>query len=90
MLAFNYPPGIEDGKFRKLLDDKFDVLVAGGFGEFRGKVFRIGCMGEVNTPHVLTTVTAVSAALNQLGYQNSTAAALEEALKVLSQLNPST
>jgi len=87
VLAFNYPQGIEDSKFRKLLDEKFDVLVAGGFGEFRGKVFRIGCMGEVNTPHVLTTVTAVSAALNQLGYHNSTAAALDEALKVLSQLN---
>ncbi|MEM3614212.1 MAG: alanine--glyoxylate aminotransferase family protein, partial [Nitrososphaerales archaeon] len=39
VLAFNYPTGIEDAKFRKLLDDKFDVLVAGGFGEFRGKVF---------------------------------------------------
>ncbi len=87
VLAFNYPAGIDDTKFRHLLDEKFDVLVAGGFGTFRGKVFRIGSMGEVNTPHVLTTVTAVSAALNQLGYQNDTAAALNEAIKVLSQLN---
>ena len=39
-------PGIDDKKFRELLSTKFKVLLAGGFGELKGKVFRVGCMAK--------------------------------------------
>ena len=48
VIALNYLPGLEDKVFRNTLAEKFRVLVAGGFGHLKGKVFRVGCMGEVN------------------------------------------
>ena len=46
VIAVNYLPGMDDKKFRGLLSDEFKVLVAGGFGDLKGKVFRVGSMGE--------------------------------------------
>jgi aspartate aminotransferase-like enzyme len=67
VLAVNYLPGIEDKKFRDLLSNEFKVLVAGGFGNLKGKVFRIGSMGEVNKYHVIRTLSSVESALRILG-----------------------
>ncbi len=56
VLAVNYKDDMEDKKFRGLLADQFRVLVAGGFGDLKGKVWRVGSMGEVHKYHVLRTL----------------------------------
>jgi len=68
VIAVNYLSGIEDKKFRDLLSNEFRVLVAGGFGNLKGKVFRIGSMGEVSKYHVIRTLSSVSSALRMLGF----------------------
>ena len=67
VIAVNYLPGIDDKRFRELLSSKFKVLVAGGFGELKGKVFRVGCMGEVSSYHVMRTLSAISSSMSILG-----------------------
>jgi aspartate aminotransferase-like enzyme len=67
VIAVNYLPGIDDKKFRGLISTKFKVLLAGGFGELKGKVFRVGCMGEVSSYHVMRTLSAISSAMSILG-----------------------
>jgi aspartate aminotransferase-like enzyme len=67
VLAVNYLPGIDDKKFRELISTKFKVLIAGGFGELKGKVFRVGCMGEVSSYHVMRTLSAISSSMSILG-----------------------
>ena len=69
VIAVNYLPGIDDKKFRELLSTKFKVLLAGGFGELKGKVFRVGCMGEVSGYHVMRTLSAISSSMSILGVQ---------------------
>ena len=69
IIALNYLDGLEDKTFRNTLAQKFRVLVAGGFGNLKGKVFRIGCMGEVNKYHVMRTISAISSTLAIMGYQ---------------------
>jgi aspartate aminotransferase-like enzyme len=49
------------------LSNEFKVLVAGGFGNLKGKVFRIGSMGEVNKYHVIRTLSSVESTLRILG-----------------------
>lgn len=79
VIALNYRDGIEDKKFRAFLANEFKVLVAGGFGELKGKVWRIGSMGEVNRYHVMRTLSAISSALNIMGIKtNSNALAVAE------------
>ncbi|HMG38826.1 MAG TPA: alanine--glyoxylate aminotransferase family protein [Nitrososphaeraceae archaeon] len=67
VIAVNYLPGIDDKKFRELISSKFKVLIAGGFGELKGKVFRVGCMGEVSSYHVMRTLSAISSSMSILG-----------------------
>ncbi|MGD9672197.1 MAG: alanine--glyoxylate aminotransferase family protein [Candidatus Nitrosocosmicus sp.] len=67
VIAVNYLEGVDDKKFRDLLSDQFRVLVAGGFGNLKGKVFRIGSMGEVNKYHVVRTLSAIESAFQMMG-----------------------
>ena len=78
IIALNYLDGLEDKTFRNTLAQKFRVLVAGGFGNLKGKVFRIGCMGEVNKYHVMRTISAISSTLAIMGYQTNA----QEGLKI--------
>jgi aspartate aminotransferase-like enzyme len=86
IIALNYLDGLEDKTFRSTLADKFKVLVAGGFGDLKGKVFRVGCMGEVSPYHVMRTISAISSTLAMMGYDVDSQAGLktaEEKLKAL-------
>jgi aspartate aminotransferase-like enzyme len=87
VIAVNYLPGMEDKKFRGLLSEQFKVLVAGGFGDLKGKVFRVGSMGEVNRYHVMRTLSSIASAINILGLKanpEATSVALEK-MKPLQQ-----
>ena len=59
VVASYYPQGVDDAKFRKSLAHDKGVVVAGGFGPFAGKVFRVGCMGQINEGYVRTTLEAI-------------------------------
>ncbi len=67
VIAINYIPGMDDKKFRGLLSQQFRILVAGGFGDLKGKVFRIGSMGEVSKYHVMRTLSSIASVMNILG-----------------------
>src|SRR5262249_53593639 len=71
IIAVNYLQGMDDKKFRDLLSNQFKVLVAGGFGDLKGKVFRVGSMGEVSRYHVMRTISAISSAMNMLGLKTN-------------------
>lgn len=78
IIALNYLDGLEDKIFRNTLAEKFRVLVAGGFGNLKGKVFRVGCMGEVNRYHVMRTISAISSTLAMMGHKTNA----QEGLKI--------
>jgi aspartate aminotransferase-like enzyme len=59
VVASYYPQGVDDAKFRKELSHDRGVVIAGGFGPFAGKVFRVGCMGQINEEFVGTTLKAI-------------------------------
>ena len=86
VVSMAYPPGVEDRAFRETVEDRFGVVLAGGFGELKGKMFRIGNMGEVNRWHVMTTLAAIGGALSLTGYETDLPSMLkvaEEELKAL-------
>src|SRR5918993_3751961 len=81
VIAAKYIDGMDDKQFRTLMSNEFRVLVAGGFGELKGKVFRIGSMGEVNKYHVTRTLPSIISSMNLLGLkvnQEAAAVALEK------------
>ena len=86
IVALNYLDGLEDKIFRNTLAEKFRVLVAGGFGDLKGKVFRVGCMGEVSPYHVMRTISAISATLSMMGFNVDAQAGLKTAEEKLKSL----
>lgn len=86
IIALNYLQGLEDNTFRNTLAKKFRVLVAGGFGNLKGKVFRVGCMGEVHRYHVMRTISAISSTLDMMNYKTNTTDALKVAEEKLKDL----
>jgi len=55
---------VDDAKFRAALDRDKGIVIAGGFGPFKGKVFRVGCMGQINEGFVDRTLKAVGEELS--------------------------
>jgi len=86
VIALNYLEGLEDKTFRNTLAQKFRVLVAGGFGNLKGKVFRVGCMGEVHRYHVMRTVSSIASTLDMMGYNVDAKAGLKIAEEKLKDL----
>ncbi len=86
IVALNYLDGLQDKIFRDTLAKKFKVLVAGGFGDLKGKVFRVGCMGEVSPYHVTRTISSISSTLAIMGYETDPQAGLKAAEEKLNDL----
>jgi alanine-glyoxylate transaminase/serine-glyoxylate transaminase/serine-pyruvate transaminase len=44
--AVKLPTGVDDGEYRRRLLDDFNIEVGGGLGDFAGKIWRVGLMGN--------------------------------------------
>ena len=79
-----YPDKVQDVEFRKTMNEKFGVEIAGGLGPLKGTTFRVGHMGGVNRQDLLATVGAIEAALIEQAYDFSLGSGTAAALKSLS------
>lgn len=64
----NYPPGIEDKRFRSLYYEN-GVVVAGGLAQTAGRVFRMGHMGNLSASQVYFALDALELTLGSLAFQ---------------------
>lgn len=63
------PEGVSDVEVRRRLLREYGIEIAGGLGPLRGKIVRIGLMGEGSTArNVLTFLSAFGSALEAEGY----------------------
>ncbi|MHB8032583.1 aminotransferase [Clostridium botulinum] len=64
------PKEIEDKALRTYMQDKYNVIIAGSFGYLKGKVIRIGHMGEnAKVDKIAYTLFALRNSLEHLGYK---------------------
>lgn len=77
-----YPPdGIEADKLRSHLLNRYGVRLAGGQGELKGKIVRLGHMGYFDEVDVLGALAAVELSVRDLGFSNYLGAGMLAALK---------
>lgn len=76
------PDGVEWAKFYSEMKAR-GVEIAGGLGELRGKIFRIGHMGEVTANDVIATLASLERSLAKLGYKVELGSAVRAAQEVL-------
>ncbi len=81
--AVKAPDGVDEAKARKFLLEKYGIEIGGGLGDFKGKAWRIGLMGESSRRnYVILLLAALGDALIQQGYKANVGSSIEAALEV--------
>ena len=83
VVAVKKPDEVNDIEVRSKLEKDYGVLVAGGLGEFKGKAFRVGCMGAISEFEVIATISAFESALLDVGYEIELGVGVKAARKSL-------
>lgn len=85
LVCVTIPSRIDDGSVRSQLLTRFGIEIGGGLGQLKGKVWRIGLMGESCTEaNVLTFLNAVEDIGIREGWVSTPGAALQAAAQVYS------
>ncbi|MBI4220496.1 MAG: alanine--glyoxylate aminotransferase family protein, partial [Chloroflexi bacterium] len=80
------PAGVDDQKVRQQLLDDYGIEIGRGLGQFQGKVWRIGLMGESAQPqNVLALLAALERVLPVHGYEVGVGAGVAAASAALSR-----
>ncbi len=78
------PEGIDDVVVRQKLLEGYNIEIGGGLGDLRGKVWRIGLMGEsAREANVFALLSAMETIFPILGYEVASGASLASAQKAL-------
>ena len=82
------PDNIPDADVRGQLLSRYGIDIGGVFGPLKGKVWRIGLMGESSTEaNVLSLLNALEALFLQGGWLRSPGVALQAASRVYSRVS---
>jgi alanine-glyoxylate transaminase/serine-glyoxylate transaminase/serine-pyruvate transaminase len=61
------PVGIDADAIRKLVQQRFDLSLGTGLGKLKGRMFRIGHLGDSNDLTLLATLTGIEMGLKLSG-----------------------
>jgi alanine-glyoxylate transaminase/serine-glyoxylate transaminase/serine-pyruvate transaminase len=61
------PPGVDADALRKLIHDRFDLSLGTGLGKIRGRMFRIGHLGDCNDLTLMAALSGVEMGLKLAG-----------------------
>ncbi len=80
--AVKVPQGIDGEKLVKTMRDTYNVTIAGGQDELKGKVFRIAHMGYIEEFDIIVAISCLEKVLAQMGYKFSLGAGVKAAEEV--------
>jgi len=77
--AVHAPAGLDSSALVRFAREERNVLISGGQGELKGRIFRIGHMGMADLPMIERTLQAVADGLANLGHECDASAMIEAA-----------
>jgi aspartate aminotransferase-like enzyme len=80
--AIRIPEGLSDDDVRGVMKREHGILLAGGQGKLKGKIFRIGHMGNVGYGDLVEAIAALERVLLKAGHGVELGAGLREAQQV--------
>ncbi|MBI4550340.1 MAG: alanine--glyoxylate aminotransferase family protein [Candidatus Omnitrophica bacterium] len=75
--AVKVPAGIDGSKLLKVLQDEYGVVMAGGQGEMKGKIFRVAHMGHITQDDLAQGFNCLEELLQKMGYSFTRGAGLK-------------
>lgn len=76
--TFLTPAGIDSEKLRDHLESKYNLTVMGGQEKLKGKVIRVGTLGDVGREEVRETLLRIAKGLTDLGFKADGPAAVKK------------
>jgi alanine-glyoxylate transaminase/serine-glyoxylate transaminase/serine-pyruvate transaminase len=61
------PPGVDADALRKLIHDRFDLSLGTGLGKVKGRMFRLGHLGDCNDLTLMAMLCGVEMGLKLAG-----------------------
>ncbi|MEO5575502.1 MAG: alanine--glyoxylate aminotransferase family protein [Gaiellaceae bacterium] len=86
--AARMPDGLDSSELTLVLRERHGVTIAGGQGELKDAIFRIGHIGWYDEFDVATALNAVELVLHELGAPIERGVAASRALEVYSEVSP--
>lgn len=80
--AINIPEGLTDDDIRGVMKREHGILLAGGQGKLKGKIFRIGHMGNVGYGDLIEALAALERVLLRAGHELNLGGGIKEAQRV--------
>lgn len=78
LITIQIPEGVDDGGVRRRLLEEFNIEIGGGLGPLKGKIWRIGTMGEgARLEPLVRVLSALEAILKRAGGVKAALAAWE-------------
>ncbi|MDD5593312.1 MAG: alanine--glyoxylate aminotransferase family protein [Candidatus Margulisbacteria bacterium] len=77
------PEGVDGEAVRAAMRDEFNVEVAPGQGELKGKIFRIGHLGYIDSLDIIGAWAAVEVLFKRLGAKTNFGAGVKAAMEML-------
>jgi len=81
------PEGIGANRVRQLMQDEFNIILAGGQQRLNDVIFRIGHLGYVRELDLLSVLTALEIVLIKLGYLVEPGKGIKKAQKILLEMH---
>ena len=75
------PPGIDAARLIRNLQERFGIVVAGGQGELKGKIIRIGHLGYFDLVDVFAVISAIEICLLELGAPTDLGSGIKGAMR---------
>jgi aspartate aminotransferase-like enzyme len=82
VVAIEVPDGLDGDAIRKTLRELRGIVIGGGQGPLKGKLFRIGTMGDLSQTDVLGALGALEIALLEAGHSLKLGSGVQAALRV--------
>jgi aspartate aminotransferase-like enzyme len=82
VVAIRVPEGVDGPAVARALREEHGVVIGGGQQELKGKIWRIGTMGNLSQGDVLGAIGALEIVLRRLGHSAPRAGGLRAALEV--------
>lgn len=82
VVAIDVPEGISGDAIRKRLREERGIVLGGGQGPLKGKIIRIGTMGDISHTDVLGALGALETALLEAGFPLKIGVGVQAALTV--------
>lgn len=85
VVSINVPEGLQAAAVQKTMREEFGIVISGGQKELKGKIFRIGTMGDVTAADMIGALGIFELVLQRHGAKIQLGAGTTAALRVFSE-----